>query len=76
MDRSLPEVLEEGGSMGAAVIGGVGVGLFEDFSAVNRFYKINQEKTPNEDLADLYREKRKVFDELYEALKPMFGKLV
>ena len=72
----VPEVLEEGGSMGAAVIGGVGVGLFKDFSAVNRFYKINQERIPDETLKDLYQEKRKVFDELYDALKPMFDKLV
>lgn len=72
----VPEMLEEGGSMGAAVIGGVGVGLFKDFSAVNRFYKINQERTPDESLAKLYREKREVFDELYRALEPVFGKLV
>ena len=72
----VPEVLEEGGSMGAAVIGGVGVGLFEDFSAVNRFFQINQERTPDENLAELYREKREVFDELYHALEPVFGKMV
>ena len=72
----VPEVLEEGGSMGAAVIGGVGVGLFEDFSAVERFYKISQERNPDKSLSELYGRKRKVFDDLYAALESQFDKLV
>jgi hypothetical protein len=33
--------------MGAAEIGGVGCGLFEDFSAVNRFITIKDRQKPD-----------------------------
>ena len=75
-DILVPEVLEEGGSMGAAVIGGVGCGLFEDFSAVNRFITIKDRQKPDPELHSMYCGKRKVFDRLYEALKPLYPDII
>lgn len=68
----VPEMLEEGGSMGAAVIGGVGAGIFEDFTAVERFLRMKEKRNPDKELAEMYREKREMFDKLYKALEPLY----
>ena len=39
--------LEEATSMGAAVIGGVAVGLFKDFDVIDRFIKVDHVSQPN-----------------------------
>ena len=39
--------LEEATSMGAAVIGGVAVGLFKDFNVIDRFIKVDHVSQPN-----------------------------
>lgn len=75
VDILVPEMLEEGGSMGAAVIGGVGAGIFNDFTAVDRFLRIRERRSPNRALTELYREKREMFDRLYEALAPYYAKM-
>jgi len=69
----VPRMLEEGGAMGAAVIGGVGAGIFPDFSAIERFFEIKDEKMPNEENFPLYRKKKEMFERLYEALEPLYG---
>ena len=43
----VPSLLEEGSSMGAAVIGGVGTGIFKDFTAIDRFINIESVHTPD-----------------------------
>ena len=68
----VPQYLEEANSMGAAVIAGVGSGLFEDFSAIDRFIKIQQRMEPNETDMKVYEALRPKFDAVYEALKPLF----
>lgn len=75
-DILVPEMLEEGGSMGAAVIGGVGAGIFEDFTAVDRFLRIRGRQGPDRTLTGLYQKKREMFEKLYEALEPHFADLV
>ena len=40
-------LLEEGNSMGAAVIGGIGAGLYKDFTAIDRFIEVAEECTPD-----------------------------
>jgi len=68
----VPGVLEEAGSMGAAVIGGVGAGLFKDFTAVDRFIEIRDTKTPGPGAAAAYELPKKHFEQCYAALKPVF----
>lgn len=74
-DILVPEMLEEGGSMGAAVIGGVGAGIFQDFTAVEKFLRIKEKQRPDRTLSELYRKKRDMFDKLYEALVPYYAEL-
>ena len=70
-----PNVLEEATSMGAAVTAGVGVGLFPDFTAVDRFLAIEEELRPNEERALLYDRLKPLFEDCYQQLEPTFAKL-
>lgn len=69
-----PTVLEEASSMGAAIIGGVGVGIYNDFNVIDDFLKINSVTTPKEENNQGYDKVKKQFDEVYFALKPIFEK--
>ncbi len=70
----VPSHLEEASSMGAAVIAGVGVGLYSDFSAITQFLQIKQEHTPNPESVAAYADVKERFDDYYMALKPVFAK--
>ncbi len=71
----VPRLLEEGGSMGAAVIGGVGAGIYPDFSAIERFMKLDKVQTPKKESVETYREIKKNFDQYYFALKDVFEEI-
>ena len=70
-----PKLLEEAGSMGAAVIGGVGAGIFDDFTAIDKFIEINSVNTPTKANVDAYGPVKELFDECYFALKDIFKKM-
>lgn len=67
--------LEEATSMGAAVAGGVGVGLYEDFSIIERMNPIARTIEPNPTSQAAYEHLFPVFDETYHALVPIFERL-
>ena len=69
---SIPEYLEEATSLGAAIIGGVGIGMFKDFSVVDQLISIEQEMEPNVQNHAKYRKMEPVFDQAYSALKPLY----
>jgi xylulokinase len=64
-----PALLEEATSMGAAVVGGVGVALWKDFSQVDRMVEIVSESRPRHEPALLYDELYAIFEETYAALE-------
>lgn len=68
----VPSILEEAGSMGAAVTGGVGAGIFKDFSAIDRFIDIKEIHKPDPHSVSEYRPIKKMFDDCYSALKVVF----
>jgi len=70
-----PNYLEEATSMGAAIIGGVGAGVFKDFNVVDRFIKIESEHEPNENNQQQYLKMMPVFDDCYYALENIYEKL-
>lgn len=70
----VPTVLEEASSMGAAVIAGVGAGLFSDFSVINDFIEINTVLEPKPEEVEFYRDLRSRFDDYYFALKSTYEK--
>ncbi|WP_316569175.1 xylulokinase [Neobacillus sp. YIM B06451] len=71
----VPNVLEEAGSMGAAVTGGVGVGLYKDFDVIDQFIQVNSVQTPNPEAVLAYGPVKELFDSCYYGLKDVFVKM-
>ncbi|MCL2622681.1 MAG: xylulokinase [Planctomycetaceae bacterium] len=68
-----PNFLEEATSMGAAVVGGVGVGLFPDFETIDRFIRIEETIEPNRENQTHYAKMKPLFDKAYFALVDLFA---
>lgn len=68
-------VLEEATSMGAAVIGGVANGLFDDFNAIDRFIHVEDIIYPKKENREIYRRLLPVFDECYYGLEKTYSNL-
>lgn len=71
----VPEVLEEASSMGAAITGGVGAGIYKNFNVVEDFLKIRECVEPNDKTSEFYRKRKEVFDGCYYALESIFKKI-
>jgi xylulokinase len=69
------ELLEEATSLGAAVAGGVGVGLFSGFDVVERIVKVVETHPPERGVRDVYDAQYEIFKEAYTALVPVFARL-
>jgi xylulokinase len=67
-----PNFLEEATSMGAAIIGGVGCGVFKDFDVASRFIEITDRTRPDPALEPVYREAKSLLNDSYDALAPLF----
>jgi xylulokinase len=70
-----PNYLEEATSMGAAIIGGVGAGLFENFDVVNKFIKIESIQEPDKANQRQYEKMMPIFDSCYTALVDVYENL-
>lgn len=70
-----PDSMDEATSMGAAITAGVGTGVFQSFDEAERFLKIEEEIVPDAENHRKYVELRKIFNEAYESLVPVFEKL-
>ncbi|MGL4293602.1 MAG: xylulokinase [Bacteroidales bacterium] len=71
----IPNYLEEATSMGAAVLAGIGSGLFPDFSVTDRFVKIQHTVTPVAENVEAYKRLMPVFDKTYHALCGVYDDL-
>jgi xylulokinase len=70
-----PRLLDEATSLGAAIAGGVGVGLFPDFSIVNQCTEIVARHTPDPEAQKMYDQLYPIFLKTYENLVPVFDEL-
>ncbi|ETI67055.1 xylulokinase [Neobacillus vireti] len=61
----------EATSIGAAIAGGVGVGMFPSFEAASHIMKTGNRFTPNEQHRDLYQKQLEHFKELYNRIKDL-----
>lgn len=68
-------LVDEANAVGAAVIGGVGVGIFDSFSAAATFSSRTHERTPDPDRAVAYRKAYATFMDGYRRLEPWFDSL-
>ena len=63
-------IYKEGGSLGAFVLAGYGVGLFDDMAKIDKERaKIEQEYCPQKQKNYLYNKKYEIFKEIYPALR-------
>lgn len=70
-----PTLLDEATSLGAAIAGGVGVGIFKDFSIAEQLTPIVETIYPDPVNHIKYKALYNLFNELYETLVPMYTKL-
>lgn len=68
-------ILEEATSMGAALVGGVGVGLYPDFSMIDNMNQIAEAIAPDRSNSAVYDRLMPIFNQLYEALVPAYSEI-
>lgn len=67
-----PDHVEEATSIAAAVIAGVGCGVYKDFQAIHSFLKFYPAVKPDNSKAQIYEKSREIFEAAYQALKPLY----
>jgi len=65
--------IEEATSIGAAIAGGVGVGIFSSLKETDKLVKLEEEIHPNEDNFPIYRRYYNIFKTTYEKLFDVFS---
>jgi xylulokinase len=71
----LPTLTTEATALGAAIAGGVGVGLFPDFSVAARFIPVQQAERPEPGNRPRYAALYDLFQHTYQALEPIYEQL-
>jgi len=71
----LPIYSEEATSLGAAVCGGVGIGMYPDYRVVKKFNRIVDIVRPDAARTEIYGRYYEIFDQAYEALRPVYERL-
>jgi xylulokinase len=71
-----PALLAEATSFGAALAGGIGVGIFKDFSLAEELTPIIDELQPNPAVDVLYENLYRVFNHAYEAFIPIYEEML
>jgi xylulokinase len=67
--------LEAATSMGAAVVGGVGVGLYPGFGIIERMNPVAESFDPEPAARSVYQLTKPIFEEAYASLVPVFDRL-
>ncbi len=70
-----PALLAEATSLGAAIAGGVGVGLYPDYGVAHKFVQVEQAERPNPDNRQRYSALYEIFQQSYTVLEPIFEQL-
>ena len=70
-----PDNVDEATSMGAAVTGGVGVGMFDSFDVANKFFTVEDTTIPDPTNNEKYNRIAELFEECYHRMEPLFPKL-
>jgi xylulokinase len=67
--------IEEATSVGAAIAGGVGIGLIPSLEDAGRFVRVVEETRPNEHNYESYRRLYRIFRDSYPSLRQVFADL-
>ena len=68
----VPVLLEEATSMGAAVTGGVGVGVFKGFEVIDQMLELNRTVEPDPEAVAAYGPVKEAFEVCYKAMLPVY----
>jgi xylulokinase len=71
----IPDAVREAGCLGAAMAGGVGVGMFRDFSEANGMIRLRETVQPRPEHAEVYNRLYEIFQGAYPALRDSFRKV-
>jgi xylulokinase len=69
------DLVDEATALGAAVVGGVGIGVFDSFEVSQQFSRALRTLTPIEASRERYERSYELFLEAYRRLEPWFDKL-
>lgn len=70
-----PDHVEEATSMAAAVLAGIGAGIYEDAQAIGRFLKFEKATNPIPENEVYYQERIRVFDDCYRAMTRVYAEV-
>lgn len=62
-------------AVGAAIMGGVGVGIWDSYQEAAELVKISKRFSPNEEVIDIYDQLYPIYKEAYPTLKDTFDKI-
>jgi xylulokinase len=68
-------ILEEATSMGAALAGGVGIGLYPDFSMIQHMNQVAETIQPTAEVQAVYAQIYPTFEAAYHALVPIYDRI-
>jgi len=68
-------ILEEATSMGAALTGGVGIGLYPNFDMIEQMNAIAETIAPTPEIQARYEQLYPIFEASYHALVPIYEQL-
>ncbi len=71
----LPRLLTEATSLGAAIAGGVGVGLYPDYRVAQEFVRVEEAEKPAPERQEQYTALYALFKKTYDTLEPIFDEL-
>ncbi len=71
----LPQFIHEATSLGAAIAGGIGVGIFKGFDEVEKLNPIREVVTPDAERVQVYAKLYPTFIKAYESLMEVFDEL-
>ena len=63
---------DQAGALGTAVIAGVGLGIYSDFSIIRQFQPVIRTVQPNPNLYALYKKMGKVLEDTATAMKSFY----
>ena len=69
------ENVHEGTSLGAAMIAGVGAGVFPDFSVCRRFIRSSRTVRPDERTFAVYRREKEIFRDACHAMRALNARI-
>jgi xylulokinase len=70
-----PALLAEATSLGAAIAGGVGIGLYPDFGVAHKFVQVEEGEQPDPTYSHRYAVLYDLFQQTYAAMEPIFEQL-